>query len=224
MLDLHQSVASLVLDHSECAPVLQRHRIDFCCRGELSLDAACAERKLDPKTVAAELERAIADRAGPARPDPRSLSTGALVSHIVSTHHAYLRAALPTIQTLSAKVARVHGDHDPKLRDVDAAVRELVAALEPHLAQEEETLFRAVTSGAPDRTLLAREFGAMREEHLAVGRILERLHGATGAYATPDWACNSYRTLFSELSQLEDDVLEHIHIENHVLAPRFAAA
>jgi regulator of cell morphogenesis and NO signaling len=39
----------------------------------------------------------------------------------------------------------------------------------------------------------------------------------------PEWACTSYRTLLSELAALEGDVLRHVHLENHVLMPRFAA-
>ncbi len=74
----------------------------------------------------------------------------------------------------------------------------------------------------PDRALLARELDDMNEEHLAVGTLLETMRNATEDYLLPDWACNSYRTLFSELSQLEGDVLTHVHLENHVLRPRFA--
>jgi regulator of cell morphogenesis and NO signaling len=41
MIDPQRTVASVVLDHSECAAVFQRHRIDYCCRGNLSVAAAC---------------------------------------------------------------------------------------------------------------------------------------------------------------------------------------
>jgi len=45
---------------------------------------------------------------------------------------------------------------------------------------------------------------------------------ASDDFALPDWACNSYRTLFSELQQMESDVFTHVHLENHVLQPRFS--
>ena len=64
----------------------------------------------------------------------------------------------------------------------------------------------------------------MHEEHLAVGKVLGRLRTAADDFRLPDWACNSYRALFSELEQLEGDVLRHIHLENHVLRPRLASA
>ena len=42
-------------------------------------------------------------------------------------------------------------------------------------------------------------------------------------YVAPEWACNSYRTLMTELAHLEADTLRHVHVENHVLLPRFSA-
>ena len=53
MIDQQQSVASLVLDHSECAAVLQRHRIDYCCHGEATL--AAHPRLIDLDEIVAEL-------------------------------------------------------------------------------------------------------------------------------------------------------------------------
>jgi regulator of cell morphogenesis and NO signaling len=223
MINPSQTVASLVLDHSECARVLQRNRIDFCCRGHMSIEAAAHERKLNTKTLLAQLSLAIAERNdnGEARRDPRALATPLLIEHIVMTHHGYLREALPFVRTMSAKVSRVHGAHNPKLIELDAVVVELAEALLPHLENEEDVLFPALMEALPDRALVKRELFAMHEEHLAVGKLLARLRDASDNFRLPDWACNSYRALFAELEQLEADVLTHVHLENHVLKPRF---
>lgn len=224
MLDRNESVAQIVLDHSECAAIFQKHRIDFCCKGNLSLAEACEGRGVDPALVLADLEHAVASRQGHAEPDLRELSTPALVGHIVARHHEYLRRVLPFLGPLTAKVARVHGDHNPKLREIDAAFRELCEALVPHLDQEEQVLFPALTSRTGDRSVIAAELSTMHSEHLAVGAILQRLRAAADDFRTPDWACNSYRTSFAELEALEADILRHVHLENHVLMPRFAAS
>mgnify|MGYP001270310141 CR=1 FL=1 len=224
MLDRNESVARIVLDHSECAAVFQKHRIDFCCKGQMSLADACADRGVDPALVLADLEHTVATRQGKAEADPRELSTAALVGHIVSRHHEYLRRVLPFLGPRTQKVARVHGDHNPKLRDVDAAFRELSEALLPHLDQEEEVLFPALMSRNGDRAVIAAELASMHADHLAVGAILQRLRTAADEFRTPDWACNSYRTSFAELEALEADILRHVHLENHVLMPRFAAS
>ena len=117
-------------------------------------------------------------------------------------------------------MGRVHGDHNPKLRDLKTAVDELVTELGPHLDEEEKSLFPALIAKQSDPSV-AKLLDSMHEEHLAVAKLLERIRAASDDFALPDWACGSYRTLFSELEQLEGDVFTHVHLENHVLKPRF---
>ncbi|GAB4207477.1 MAG: iron-sulfur cluster repair di-iron protein [Sandaracinaceae bacterium] len=221
MPDRSQSVASLVLDHSECAEVFQKHRIDFCCKGHLSIADAAASRGVDVDALLGELDRAIAARGGLRDADPRELTTPRLVAHIVSRHHEYLRRAIPFVRGLASKVGRVHGDHNPKLRDLDVAVSALGDALLTHLDEEENVLFPLLTGGDASPARTAAPLAAMQSEHLEVAALLDRIHAASDDFTLPDWACNSYRTLFAELRALERDILTHVHLENHVLAPRF---
>ncbi len=224
MLNSQQSVADVVLDHSECAQVFQQHRIDFCCRGKTSIETAAKEKGVDVDALIGELTRAIEQRSGDASADPRDLSTPQLVAHIVSKHHEYLREVLPFAKGLAEKVSRVHGDHNPKLRDLHVAVDQLADVLEPHLDEEEQTLFPALVAEQPDAKAVSTLLQSMADEHLEVAKLLERIRAASEEFTLPEWACNSYRTLFSELEQIESDVFKHVHLENHVLKPRFASA
>lgn len=220
MLDPKTPVATLVLDHSECAPVLARHRIDYCCKGQRPLTEACTALGLDLASVVGELETAIARRSTPAV-DPRKLSTRELIAKAIAPHHRYLHRTMPFLVSLSAKVARVHGEREPSLREVARVVDQLVTTLDRHLADEERVLFPALIEGrdAEARPLLA----DMRREHEEVGAMLAELRQAAADYQPPPWACNSYRTLMAELAVLEADTLEHVHLENHALMPRFLA-
>lgn len=223
MLNQRTPVAEIVLDHSETAGVFQRHRIDYCCKGELPLEEACRQRGADLKVVLAELESTIAERKVPTRIDPRNMPSEALVAYIVGRHHKYLQEAFPFLVPLAAKVARVHGPHDPSLLDVRDAVEELSDLLLPHLEYEEKNVFpRLRGEEAKSDPELQQALADIRNEHLEVATLLEWLRDATGDYALPEWACTSYRTLFRELEALEGDLFQHVHLEGHVLVPRFA--
>ena len=37
----------------------------------------------------------------------------------------------------------------------------------------------------------------------------------------PQGACNTWRALYAGIAQLGDDLINHIHLENNVLFPRF---
>ncbi len=218
-LDPTKTVAEMVLDHPSTAAVFQAYRIDFCCRGGMSLADACSEKGIDAREVSAALEDAIASRA-PSQRDPRTLSTAELVEHITTRHHAYLRKTLPFLEQLATKVARVHGEHEPKLVDVRDTVLALKDALEPHLDDEEKVLFPAVLRAAKTGEV-QREISEMTEEHIAVGELLSKLRSSAAEFVPPEWACNSYRTLMRELEAFESDTFKHVHLENQVLVQRF---
>lgn len=223
-LDRTSSVAQIVTAHASAARVFQRHGIDYCCRGDVTVPVACRDRNLDPEALFTELEAELPTDGRVADRDPRELSTSALVARIIDRHHGYLRRALLELAPIAAKVASVHGGRDARLREVDAAFRALSAALLPHLDEEESVLFPALMASRPDAGTLRRELERMYEDHLAVGELLARLRALSDGYATPEWGCTTYRVLMTELEALEADVLRHVHLENHVLAPRFSGA
>jgi regulator of cell morphogenesis and NO signaling len=221
-IDRNASLAQIVLAHPATARIFQRHGLDYCCRGDVALGAACEAKGIAADAVVAEAEAAVAARA-PAGIDARALSTGALVEYVVARHHGYLRDALPSLRPLADKVARVHGEHNPKLVPLARTFHAIADALEPHLVQEEQVLFPALLAPVPDAAVVARELASMHEDHLAVGTLLGELRAQADEFTTPEWGCTSYRTLMAELEALEGDVLAHVHLENHVLMPRFAA-
>ena len=221
-----QTIASVVAAHSETAEVFQRHRIDFCCRGEHSVEVAARERGMEPDELVEQLRRAIENRrgSGPLDRNIAELSTAMLVEHIVGTHHAYLRKTLPFLVPLAKKVARVHGEHNPKLLALRDAVEELSDTLLPHLDEEEQQLFPALVSTTGLATgEAARQLGTMMQDHLVVAALLEQIRGAGDDFTVPAWGCSSYRTLLGELHAVERDTFTHVHLENHVLKPRFEA-
>ena len=222
LIDRNATVARIVLDHPSCALVFRDHHIDFCCRGALTMKEACAGKALDAETLLAELERAAQQSVAPAE-DPRELSTSRLIEHIVGRHHAYLRKELPYVDVLARKVARVHGERDIKLRVLADFVADLRAALEPHLDDEERSLFPALVAPVPDARRIARELGTMHDDHLRVGEMITSIRALASDYRCPEWACGSYRALMRELQGLELDTLRHVHLENHVLMRRFSA-
>lgn len=224
MLDRRQTVADLVLDHSACARVLQRHRIDFCCGGQISIEEAASKHGIETEALLSELARAIEGRQGAEESDPRALSTPRLIAHIVAKHHEYLRNTFPVVLALSEKVGRVHGDHNPKLRDLATAVDTLATTVLKHLDVEEQELFPALVAKQSEKAALAEGLGAMMDDHLAVAKLLADIRAASEDFTLPDWACNSYRTLFAELQHLESDIFTHVHLENHVLKRRFEDA
>ena len=222
LVERDQTVASIVLEHPRCARVFVERGVDFCCRGAMSLADACAARGLDEDTLLGELEAAIAaEPPGNAGHDPRALSNLQLISHIVDQHHVYLRKTLPLVELLAGRVADAHAQRQPSLNALHAAVQQTRLLIERHLEREEAVLFPLLVSGRRARERVCRELAWMQAEHFQVGDALLELRTLSDRFATPPWACTTYRALMAELEMMERDTFEHVHLENNVLASRF---
>jgi regulator of cell morphogenesis and NO signaling len=218
MVTEQQTVREIAADSHAAARVFHNHGISFCCQGERPLAEVCEERQLSPEVILREIEQAESERAAlPA--DWTQASTPALIDHIVSTHHAYLRTELPRIQAWLDRVYSKYADRDPdtigKLPAVYAALR---GELEPHLQKEEVILFPAVLRNAS--MPLGGPVCVMLLEHDHAQAGLQALRSVTHNYTAPEHACRTYRALFDGLRELDADLTQHIYLENEVLFPR----
>ena len=60
----------------------------------------------------------------------------------------------------------------------------------------------------------------MEREHESAGAALAQIRKVTGGYALPDDACPTFRALYQKLEHMEEDLHQHIHLENNILFPR----
>ena len=131
--------------------IFQRHGIDFCCGGKTSLAVACRERGVSFPEIARTIEASIESGTRDERDWTRE-PLHVLVDHIVATYHEPLREELPRLESMAAKVSRVHGSKAPYLSRVEALLMELSADLHLHMQKEERMLFpaiRAIERGQP---------------------------------------------------------------------------
>ena len=226
-IDLDSTVGELVREVPGRARVFECFKIDYCCGGKIPLSAACAKKGIDPTEVVERLQSYDAERDNESIVDADAMSLTELADHIESTHHAYLREELPRLDFMTEKVARVHGDKEPRLHQVRDAFVALKNELEPHMMKEEKILFPIVRQleASADQVefhcgSVANPIHQMEHEHDQAGEALANLRQATDGFSPPQWACNTYRAMLDSLSQLEGDMHQHIHKENNVLFPK----
>lgn len=224
-----QTVGQWVAAHPELARVFERLKIDYCCCGKLPLAEACAQQGLDVDAVLRELAQA-AGKPDASLVDAAALDLEALVDHIVSTHHAYLKWELPRIEVLTHKVAAAHGERDPRLVALRTAFPDFQAELTSHMLKEEHVLFPMIRRLArADRPVtlhcgsLENPICVMEYEHDQVGAALANFRRWTDDFTPPPWACATLQALYHALAELEADMHQHVHKENNVLFPKALA-
>ena len=230
------SVADFVLAHPELRPLLERLGIDYCCGGKEPFAQVIRDAGHDLQAVLAEARAMVAEAARrPPATDWASAAVTELARHIVGKHHSFTRTQLARVDGLLAKVQRAHARaHGAMLEQVRGSFDALNAELIPHLDKEEQILFPAIEAidahlaGRGGRPVIhcgsvANPIRQMELEHDSAGALLAILRKTTDGYRLLADACASFEALFEALPALENDLHEHIHLENNILFPRSLA-
>ncbi|MEI6946971.1 hemerythrin domain-containing protein [Paraflavisolibacter sp. H34] len=155
-----------------------------------------------------------------------------LIEYIVNIYHASLKRLLPLLNAEAAAFAGNHGapyPHAPKLAQV---LGELSSLLLEHMAKEEDSLFpylrqissthkRRETYGSLFVRTLSKPLDQIKKlEHTHISALLDQLRRLTGNYQFAADAPAAYRQLLQQLRELDADLVQHKHLENHILFPK----
>jgi regulator of cell morphogenesis and NO signaling len=147
-------------------------------------------------------------------------------------HHHYLKKQLPEMKTTLLNFAEEHRDKYTYLPQLEKTFLQFYKEILPHIQQEEETIFpyiRQITHAFQSResyaTLLVKTMRKpieqlMNHEHEMVAGSLYKMRELTNDYSPPVRACTNHKVTFSSLKELDNDLVQHMHLENNILFPR----
>jgi regulator of cell morphogenesis and NO signaling len=224
-----KTLAEFVTHNIRSAIIFEEAGLDFCCKGKRSLKNACEEKNIDPQKIVNELTNLSDNSNGTQNVNDWQLDF--LVDYIINNHHQYVRRMIPVISLHADKVASVHGKNHPetlKIADLYLEVRE---ELESHMMKEERILFpqikQMVLTQKENSQFFPPPFGTiqnpirmMENEHTSAGDALSQIRELSKNYTHPEDACNTFKALYSELKEFEEDLHKHIHLENNILFPK----
>ena len=233
MTNLTQTVREIAVEQPHSIRVFERFGIDYCCGGRKPLAEACGEKQISVDEVVAALESA-AGSAAPLPVDWSQKTLGALIEHIEATHHVYVKTELPRLAVLAQKAVNRHGDTQAHLPAMQKLLAQLDEELIHHLGKEEHVLFpfiaklegALISGGAhPEACFgtIESPIAMMTSEHDAAGALLAELRRLSDNYTTPVEACPTYHAYYDGLKEFEQDLHQHIHLENNILFPRAIA-
>ena len=224
-----KTVADMVTENIQTAHIFKKYGIDFCCGGGISIEKACQKANVDYELLAADLLN-VENKITRAT-DYNSWQLDFLADHIVNVHHSYVEENIPLLLQYSERVAKVHGHHYTELLEIKDLVREVAGELSAHLKKEELILFpfikKMVNAKTEGKELATPNFGTvdnpikmMEAEHEDAGELFRQIALLSNNYTPPQGACNTYRAFFAKLEEFEQDLHQHVHLENNILFPK----
>lgn len=233
LLDPMKTVREVAVALPNATRVFEKTKIDYCCGGDQLLGEACAKAGVDLQMLAQMLDHNV-EPAAKASIDFQELTLAQLITHILDQHHVYTKGEMERLEALSAKVVGVHGANHPELLAFRDVLNQLFADLRPHMFKEEQILFPYILqmeqAAQQHRPGPFAPFGTvnnpvrmMMMEHDTAGDLLRELRKLSADYRVPADACISYQTLYQAVEAFEQDLHQHIHLENNLLFPKAIA-
>ena len=223
-----KSLAQIVNTNHRAATVFEKYHLDFCCKGKRTLQQACTESELKIEEVLSDLEKTAQGKSIPLHYENMSLTQ--LADYIVMTHHSYVKKEMPAILGYLEKVATKHGDRHPEMVKVLELFATVKEEMGQHMQKEELILFPRIKEVEQqlakgneiiiNNSFLLSPISIMEEEHDHAGNLLAEIRQLTNDYNPPADACTTFKLSFAALQTFEQDLHQHVHLENNILFPK----
>ena len=225
-------VTDIVIHDYRTADVLRKYDIDFCCGGKWPLDVVCKNKGLSTEEVIGELNKIVKQTPSNAVVDFDGWEIDFLADYIYNVHHRYLHKTLPEVKEQLKKFLEDHRKKFPALGELENIIDRFIKEIPPHMRQEEEIFFpyiKQITHAYRHRESYARLLirtlrkpleEVMQKEHETTGSHLHRIREITNNYTAPPNACLAHKVIFAKLRELDNELVQHIHLENNILFPK----
>ncbi len=214
MMMLDQSVGWIARNVPGSTRLFRGFDLDFCCGGQHSLRDALAQKGIDVEPVLESLK--LLQGQPQDEQDWSKVPPAELIDHILHRYHARHREQLPELIYLARRVEQVHGERPECPLGLSDHLASMLQELESHMLKEENILFPILQRGVGGGQLNG-PISVMRSEHDEHGQALALMNALTDNLQLPKGACNTWRALYTGLRQLQDDLMQHIHLENNIL-------
>ena len=228
-------MADIVALDYRTADVFRKYGIGYCCGGKWPIEIACQMKGVDADKVLRELEVATRNVSLTNHLDFESWNIDFLIDYLINVHHQFLKKMLPATQQLLQEFANEHIKKFPYLADLEKKFDLLIKQLLPSLQQEEEVIFpyikqlsHAHRHKEPYAALLVRTLRkpvveTMYKGHEVLTDIIFSIRGMTNSYTPPENVCGSHKVVIAKLKELDNDLMQHLYLEQLFLFPRAIA-
>ena len=229
------SVSEIVAKDYRTADVFRRYGIGYCCGGKWPLDIACQMQGVDELVLQKDLKNAIRTINISSQIDFASWDTDFLIDYIVNIHHQYLKNSLPETKKILDDFSKEHVKKYSYIGDLEKQFDLLFKQLISSMKWEEEVLFPYIRQVAHAhkgkqqyavllvKTLRKPVEETMFKSHETVSDLILSIRKITNQYTTPENVCTSHKVVIAKLKELDNDIMQHLHLEQSILFPRAIA-
>jgi regulator of cell morphogenesis and NO signaling len=229
---LSKTLSEIVNEKHQTASVFEHYNLDYCCKGNRTLQEVCDTKDLPVSHVLVALEKIYSTMAH--EQDFNSIKLYQLADYIVYIHHNFVKKEIPRILAWLEAVSDKHGGMHPQLYKIAVLFLDISNEMKMHMEREETILFprikmleqrstEEIPFDHPKPGYLQSHISHLQHEHLDAGKVMREIRELTNNYSLPGNTCTTFQLLDNSLKDFEIDLHQHVHLENSILFPKAIA-
>lgn len=224
-LNINKNLTDFLTEFPETKDIFELFGVDYETFSKKNIPDIVKENDIQLDTLIFSLNEKISKKMKFL--ENKSLSD--VISHIERVHHSFLWENLPSADMLLDEIIKTHGKEDGDfllgLRKIFGTLKN---SLENHLESEEYDLFALIKDAEKHpkkkkkmpENVIDSKINSLYVEHDQTNHLLAEMRNFTKEYEMPSYASGKFKELYAKLKAIENDLHEHIYIENIILLPK----
>ncbi|MBP6445913.1 MAG: iron-sulfur cluster repair di-iron protein [Saprospiraceae bacterium] len=228
-ININSVIGDIVSKNYKTAEVFRHYGVDFCCKGNRIIKDLSDSGKIDLEKLLNDLE-SVTSSSTDAIIEYNTWPLDLLADYIEKKYHRYIEEKIPVITEYLAKTCKVHGHGFNELYQIHDLFVASSEDLLHHMMKEEKILFpyirkmvanerQGFSHKSPAFGSVKNPISMMMSEHMNEGDRYRQIATLSNNYTPPPNACNTFMVTYALLQEFEENLHQHIHLENNILFP-----
>lgn len=225
---LNKRINDLATENYAVLRLFLEYKIDFYCKGDRVLKDVISNSELDKEIFLKKLEETLNQPKSHFEVQIEEWPLDLLADYIQKTHHRYTDQTLVTLKKMTTDYIENNLAEIDKMKEFQIPLELLAKELGGHMKKEELILFPfikklIINKGKFDSSRIKSAedpIEMMIHEHDTAFNLLEKIQIIFDRNSQEELPSQEYKDIVQLMSELHQDLVVHIHLENNILFPK----
>lgn len=214
MFTKKDTATQVVKVYPQASDLFKEHDINFCCKGDQSIESQCADKSINVDLVIEELNKMYDEWK---KTEERSATFNPLgleqLTEEIFLKQSQLTDELSSLRPYVERVSLVHGAEQAHLKNLEELYFNLMDKLSLHF--EDELIFISLIKNPRSKAelSLASIHEKLEKGKKEIEKTVSSIKKITNNFIPPKDACGTYRVTYSRLAQVDQGITDYMKLD-----------
>lgn len=231
MHNLHsKTVTDFMVENIAASEIFKKYGINYSSNSycNISLENICHRHHLEYEKIISELKSL--EGKVPYLKNYNVWDLDLLIKFLIEIEHPYKRDNIIFIENLALKILSIHGKQLTEIQELITLIQQISSQIQHHILMEEKTVFPYILflnthknsskNIVVKKLILTEILENLQNQHTNFCCLMKQIKKHTQQHQFYVNIDKNFKLLLYKLKQFEENLHNHIHIENNILFPK----